>query len=103
MSITKLSPKWACQMGPIHFINFFAVWDTNCFTIIKCDMLFLRSHEARPGTDPPKSELWEESTLLCPSQNFGEDSLSLSPLIYATDCGLQVLHHFLPTGWLPYP
>jgi len=31
----------------------------------------LRSHEARPGTDPPKSEFWEESTLLCPSQNFG--------------------------------
>src|SRR6218665_2383271 len=26
MSITKLSPNWACQMGPIHFINFFAVW-----------------------------------------------------------------------------
>src|SRR6218665_2968693 len=22
MSITKLSPNWACQMGPIHFINF---------------------------------------------------------------------------------
>src|SRR6218665_344129 len=22
MSITKLSPNWACQMGPIHCINF---------------------------------------------------------------------------------
>src|SRR6218665_1223885 len=22
LSITKLSPNWACQMGPIHFINF---------------------------------------------------------------------------------
>src|SRR6218665_1976806 len=22
MSITKLSPNWACQMGPIHLINF---------------------------------------------------------------------------------
>ena len=22
MSITKLSPNWACQMGPVHFINF---------------------------------------------------------------------------------
>jgi len=38
------------------------------------------------GTDSPKSELWEESTLLFPSQNFGEDSLSLSLLIYVTDC-----------------
>src|SRR6218665_2894924 len=28
-------------------------------------MPFMRSHEARPVTDPPKSELWEESTLLC--------------------------------------
>src|SRR6218665_1907286 len=23
VSITKLSPNWGCQMGPIHFINFF--------------------------------------------------------------------------------
>jgi len=22
LSITKLSPNWACQLGPIHFINF---------------------------------------------------------------------------------
>src|SRR6218665_2922891 len=60
--------------------------NTDCFKIIKCDMPFMRSHEARPGTDPSKSELWEESTLLCPHQNFGENSPSLSPLIYANDC-----------------
>src|SRR6218665_1681239 len=60
--------------------------NTDCFKIITCDMPFMRSHEARPSTDPPKSELWEESTLLPPNQNFGTDSLSLSHLIYATDC-----------------
>src|SRR6218665_3878953 len=61
--------------------------NTDCFKIITCDMPFMRSHEAIPGTDPPKSELWEESTLLSPSKNFGKDSLSLSRApIYATDC-----------------
>src|SRR6218665_1454498 len=49
-------------------------------------MPFMRSHEARPGTDPPMSELWEESTLLCPqSKLWGGQSISV-PLIYATDC-----------------
>src|SRR6218665_1755986 len=48
-------------------------------------MPFMRSREARPGIDPPKSELWEESTLLCPQSKLWEDSLSLSVLIYATD------------------
>src|SRR6218665_2135492 len=49
-------------------------------------MPFMRSHEARPGTDPPMSELWDESTLLCPqSKLWGGQSISV-PLIYATDC-----------------
>jgi len=51
--------------------------NTDCFKFRKCDMPFMRSHEARPVTDPPKSELWDESTLLSTSQNFGEDSISL--------------------------
>jgi|SRR6218665_1287920 len=48
----------------------------------------MRSHEARPVTVPPnfRSLNFGESTLLSPSQNSGEDSLSLAPLIYATDC-----------------
>ena len=54
-------------------------------------MPFMRSHEARPGTVHPKSELWEESTLLSSGQTFGEDRLSLSPLIYATDACLTSL------------
>jgi len=38
----------------------------------------MRSHEARPITDPPKSELWEESTLLCPpAKTLGGQSLSV--------------------------
>src|SRR6218665_815798 len=49
-------------------------------------MPFMRSKEARPVTDPPKSELWEESTLLCPqSKLWGGQSLP-APLIFATDC-----------------
>src|SRR6218665_1537463 len=61
----------------------------HCFKIKRYEFfynVFVREAEARPGTVPPKSELWEELTLLSPSQTFGEDSLSLSPLIYATDC-----------------
>src|SRR6218665_2517832 len=60
--------------------------NTDCFKITTCDMPFMRSYEARPGNDPPKSELWEESTLLSPSQNFGKDRISLFHMIYATDC-----------------
>src|SRR6218665_2799760 len=45
------------------------------------------------GTDPPKSELWEESTLLCLQSKLWEDSLSLSTLIYTTD--LQVTSYQL--------
>src|SRR6218665_644683 len=49
-------------------------------------MPFMRSHEARSGTDLPMSELWEESTLLCPqSKLLGGQSLTV-PLIYATAC-----------------
>ena len=45
-------------------------------------MPFMRSHEARPGTDPPKSELWEESPpqsaleffpIHCPNGRLGQD------------------------------
>jgi len=40
----------------------------------------VRSHEVRPSSVPQKLELWGgQSTLLSPSQNFGEDSPSLSP------------------------
>jgi len=48
-------------------------------------MLFMRSNEARPSTVPPKLELWGgQSTWLSPSQTFGEDTPSLSPMIYVT-------------------
>src|SRR6218665_4051801 len=53
------------------------------------------------GTDPPKPELWDESTLLSPSQNFGEDSISL-PLIYALTESLASLLANCH-GWLLYP
>src|SRR6218665_1159027 len=50
--------------------------DSNYYVII----LFIRSHEARLSSVPPKLELWGgRSTLLSPSQNFGGDSPSLSP------------------------
>jgi len=40
----------------------------------------MRSHEARPGTDPPKSELWEESTLLSlQSKLWGGARRTVSP------------------------
>jgi len=40
----------------------------------------MRSHEARPGTDPPKSELWEESTLLSPQSKLWDgQSLPVPP------------------------
>src|SRR6218665_3319266 len=60
--------------------------NSDCFKIITCDIPFLRSHEARPGTVPPKPELWGNQHCCPPSQNFGEDSLSLSHLIYTTAC-----------------
>src|SRR6218665_2262162 len=50
-----------------------------------CDILFVRSREARPTSVPPKIELWGDSQHCCPpSQNFGGDSPSLPPMIYAT-------------------
>src|SRR6218665_863635 len=64
--------------------------NTDCFKIIKWDMPFMRSHEARPGTDLPMSELWEESTLLSPVKTLGR-TVSLFPLIYATDASLASL------------
>src|SRR6218665_1524937 len=51
-----------------------------------CDIPFMRSHGARPSTVPPKPELWGSQHCCPPSQNFGEDNLSLSYLIYATAC-----------------
>src|SRR6218665_2064352 len=45
-----------------------------------CDILFVRSREARPTSVPPKIELWGDSQHCCPpSQNFGGDSPSLPP------------------------
>src|SRR6218665_1384192 len=47
LSITKLSPNWACQMGPIHFINF-AVWalTSSCLLIMQrsCWLISYRRH-----------------------------------------------------------
>src|SRR6218665_390438 len=35
MSITKVSPNWACQMGPIHFIKFllYGTRSSSCLTL----------------------------------------------------------------------
>ena len=68
--------------------------------IIICDIPFMRSHEARPYTVPPKSELWGVNTAVPQSKLWEGQSLPTPPDLRH---GLQVLHHFLPTGWLPYP
>src|SRR6218665_4149869 len=49
--------------------------------IIICDIPFMRSHEARPYTVPPKSELWGVNSENCctPSQNFRQDTWTVSP------------------------
>jgi len=37
--------------------------NNDCFKIIIWDILFMRSHEARPSTVPPKLELWKGLSL----------------------------------------
>src|SRR6218665_3061010 len=57
MSITKLSPNWACQMGPIymyiHFINFCCLGSLDLF-------LFQRTTVLKAGL-----ENLEQSLYLC--------------------------------------
>src|SRR6218665_2177871 len=58
--------------------------DSNYFII--CDILFMRSHEARPSSVPPKLEIWGESQHCCPPVKTLEGTVPLcSPMIYATD------------------
>src|SRR6218665_2031934 len=40
MSITKLSPNWACQMGPIHFINFLLSGTSFDMTLCSVQLIF---------------------------------------------------------------
>ena len=52
MSITKLSPNWACQMGPIHFIKGSSIYD------VQKNRVFDPPVHMRPhGPDPPPP-LW---------------------------------------------
>ena len=60
----------------------------------------MRSHEARPVTVPPKPELWGVN-IAVPQPKLWEGQSLPGPSDLRHS--LQVLHHFLPTGWLPYP
>src|SRR6218665_2022848 len=46
--------------------------------LLLCDIPFMRSHEARSSTVPPKPELWGSQHCCPPSQNFGR-TVSLCP------------------------
>jgi len=60
----------------------------------------MRSYEARSSTVPPKLELWRgQSSQLSTSQNFGGDSPSLSPMIYATEWHSTAVHTFRPNSY----
>src|SRR6218665_3633419 len=59
-----------------------------------CDIPFMRSHEARPSTVPPKPELWGSQHCCPPFKTLGRTAV-LPDLRHC----LQVLHHFLPTGY----
>src|SRR6218665_2427817 len=41
--ITKLSPNWACQMGPIHCPTIFAVWGCMTWTALYAYMTTSKS------------------------------------------------------------
>ena len=50
MSITKLSPNWAYQMGPIHFINFL-LSGPYLFSAVESDMYSLGNFNRGNGND----------------------------------------------------
>src|SRR6218665_35662 len=54
-------------------------------------MPFMRSHEATPGTDPLKSELWEESTPLSPVKTLGRTDSPYLPLFTPLNASLASL------------
>src|SRR6218665_2592153 len=51
-----------------------------------CDILFVRSHEARPSSVPPKLELWggQSSLLSSPVKTLEGTVPPCPPMIYAT-------------------
>jgi len=78
---------------PLHptLVIYWGYWNltlnTDYFKIIICDIAYPLWDLTKQ--DPPKPGLWGVN-IAVPSQNSGEDSLSLSPLIYAciTSCQL---------------
>ena len=111
MSITKLSPNWACQMAPIHFIKFLLSGGIAeprsqcCYTYLRSPWIMAEisvcsSHPAIPRSTRIRAT-WSSR-----SNHLGASSVRLSSLVGLRQCLWQTrierfLQRTIGMGYLP--